>query len=29
MPEEHKAVYAWSSERFLSWAEKPALIPGN
>ncbi|AUG57431.1 hypothetical protein HVS_07580 [Acetivibrio saccincola] len=22
MPEEHKAVYAWSSERFLSWAEK-------
>lgn len=22
MPEEHKAVYGWSSERFLSWAEK-------
>lgn len=22
MPEEHKAVYGWDSERFLSWAEK-------
>ena len=22
MPEAHKAVYGWSSERFLSWAEK-------
>ncbi|WP_157834827.1 IS21 family transposase [Acetivibrio clariflavus] len=22
MPEEHKAIYAWNSERFLSWAEK-------
>lgn len=22
MPENHKAVYGWSSERFLSWAEK-------
>ena len=22
MPEGHKAVYGWSSERFLSWAEK-------
>jgi len=22
MPEQHKAVYGWSSERFLSWAEK-------
>ena len=22
MPEEHKAVYGWSSERFLAWAEK-------
>jgi hypothetical protein len=22
MPEEHKAVYGWNSERFLSWAEK-------
>lgn len=22
MPEEHKAVYGWSSDRFLSWAEK-------
>lgn len=22
MPEEHKAVFGWNSERFLSWAEK-------
>lgn len=22
MPEEHKAVYGWSSDRFLTWAEK-------
>jgi len=22
MPEEHKAVYGWNSERFLSWSEK-------
>lgn len=22
MPEEHKAVYGWNSERFLSWADK-------
>ena len=22
MPEQHKAVYGWNSERFLSWAEK-------
>ena len=22
MPEQHKAVFGWNSERFLSWAEK-------
>jgi len=25
MPEEHKAVSGWNSDRFLSWAEKTVL----
>jgi hypothetical protein len=29
MPEEHKAVSGWSSERFLSWAEKTGPHTGT